>query len=131
MNFEKYIGIPYKNHGRDFNGADCWGLVWMFLSNEMFLDYKNIQEYRDDKDIFTIERHIISNIKEYWEPITIPQQGNIVLFRFRDRLIHMGIVIDRNSFLHTIKGLNSCVERFSSPKWQTRIGGYYGIRTSR
>ena len=26
-----YMAIPYKLHGRDFEGADCYGLVYLYL----------------------------------------------------------------------------------------------------
>jgi cell wall-associated NlpC family hydrolase len=125
MNIEKYIGIPYVNKGRDFNGVDCWGLVWLFLENEMSIKYQSIFDYIDHRDVFIIERYIIDNVKRHWKRITVPKPGDIVLFRINGRLIHIGIVIDRNQFLHTLQGKNSCIERLSDPRWSKRIGGYY------
>jgi murein DD-endopeptidase len=28
--FDQFVGIPYVAHGRDYAGADCWGLLYLF-----------------------------------------------------------------------------------------------------
>ena len=33
MQCSDYIGIPYKERGRDITGLDCWGLVHMYYND--------------------------------------------------------------------------------------------------
>ena len=34
----KYLGIPYKNMGRDLEGLDCWGLVLALYKDILKID---------------------------------------------------------------------------------------------
>ena len=27
---DQFVGIPYIAHGRGYDGADCWGIVYLF-----------------------------------------------------------------------------------------------------
>lgn len=50
---DKYIGIPFKEHGRDINGWDCYGLIYYILKKEFNINipsyvdnYGSIEDYR-------------------------------------------------------------------------------------
>ena len=50
---EKFIGIPYKLGGRSFEGADCMGMILLWLSeNGIHYDYESGDALR---------------MKKYWE----------------------------------------------------------------
>ena len=81
MQVEKYIGLQYKEKGRDFSGVDCYGLVRLFYKNEYQIDLPSFtSEYTQD-DTSRIQE-LIAQYKEGWENVTTtPQSGDVVLFR--------------------------------------------------
>jgi cell wall-associated NlpC family hydrolase len=125
---DKYIGVPYVNKGRDFNGADCWGLVWLFIENELKVEYQKIFDYTDHNDVFTIEKYILDNIKKFWKKTVTPKYGDVVVFYMNGRFKHIGIMINNRQFLHSIQGKNSCIENIYSVKWNKRVGGFYELK---
>ena len=48
----EYVGIPYRTHGRDRSGADCWGLIcmiWQERLNQPMPEYEGADWYRGQK----------------------------------------------------------------------------------
>ena len=35
INVREFIGIPFKLHGRDMNGIDCWGLDILIYKKDL------------------------------------------------------------------------------------------------
>lgn len=116
MNFEKYIDIPYKHLGRYFDGADCWGLVWLIYKEEKNIILPNLINYKEFWYKEKKENYLVDNINTYNTKIEINYPFNIfdVLFFFnksRDFVDHVGMIVSENRFIHTYRNNSSKIDR--------------------
>ena len=124
MDIARYIGIPFKDHGRDYDGVDCHGLAYLFHRDQLNQDIPSyVESYNDANEeegvSDCIERHIND-----WERVDDPQPGDIIIFNLLGWPCHVGIYLGGNDFLHCLKGTNSTVERLNSITWSRRAGGF-------
>lgn len=122
---DKYIGIPYKENGRDFNGVDCWGLARLVYKEELGIDLPSFAEEYDVGDTREYLQELIAQHKEGWEPVDRPSKGTMVLFRILGNESHVGVAVNETHFVHARDGYDSSLEAFSSGAWKARIVGYY------
>jgi len=129
MNLDRYIGIPFKSHGRDFNGVDCYGLVRLFLKNELSKDLPDFWEYNEANDLVSVSRLVTENV-----PLVLadkkesPDIGDIVLYKFRGFTSHVAVYVGRGRVLHVLKGINSCCVPMEHGILRGRVYGIYGTK---
>lgn len=121
----KYIGLPFEPFGRDESGLDCWGLVRLFYRNEFNVELPDLNGYDSVKDHKAISG-LVETEKPKWEKAQ-PEFGHVIVFNMAGRPVHVGVVIDTLRMLHIQTGKNSCLERFTSPRWKNRIEGVYRL----
>jgi len=124
MNFEKYIGIPYLEKGRDTAGLDCWGLVRLIYKEVYNIDLPSFQDsyvLEDDERI----AELFAQYKEGWQPVESPTCGDLVLFRILGVTQHVGVMINNTQFVHVRQNSNSAVESVCNAKWAKRVVGFY------
>ena len=120
----KYKGIPYCHAGRDLNGLDCLGLIYLFYNDcGVYIpdgDGKPYSPdwYKDDPDRY--RRGII----KYGEPAPLDDLRtlDLVYFRMFKYISHTGIMLDTQHFIHVHQ--NSVVH--ISPLnfiWRKRLAG--------
>ncbi len=130
MNIEllpKLIGIPYLSGGRNpAVGLDCWGIV-RTASKELFdhevPDYSGYVDSTDPDQTL----HLFEN-RRAWQVITPGQEqpGDVVILRVIGYPVHAGLMLERGCFIHSIRGRNSCLERYTpGSHWERRIEGFY------
>lgn len=124
MNYEKYIGIPYAEKGRDSAGLDCWGLVRLIYKNELQIDLPSFSAEYTQTDTDRIGE-LIAQYKEGWESTEQPQEGDVVLFRIFGTESHVGVVVTPTHFIHVREDQDSVIESLNNPKWSKRIVGYF------
>lgn len=124
LDLQKYVGIPYKDNGRDATGIDCWGLVRHFYSNELSIELPSYAELYngawDPSISVSIEQY-----KDGWDLHEKPEFGDVVLFRVLGDLSHVGVYVGNNQFIHARDGKDSVLERLDNFQWAKRVAGYY------
>lgn len=123
---ERFVGLPFADHGRDNEGWDCWGGVRYFLSEMRGLRLPDYGlGYTNTGDHAGIAVTIKAGLVEGWEKIERPEPFALVIFNVAKKPWHVGVVVGRNDFLHWPDGETSRVEKLDAQIWKNRIEGFY------
>lgn len=121
-----YIGIPFAALGRTRDGLDCYGLVWLVLRERFGISAPSYAEsYANPNDLREIGALIRGEIVSRWRMEPHPSIGDVINFNVAGMPCHVGIIVAPRWFLHVIRGADSCVEQWTSPKWGRRVEGFY------
>jgi cell wall-associated NlpC family hydrolase len=127
----KALAVPFVDKGRDYTGWDCYGVVYRF-----FMDVRGINlpsyssDYTDTGDSAESRQELsdlIASKKGRWELVQKPEPMDVVLFTLGGQPIHVGLVIDKKSFLHCERKVGTVVESLNSIAWKKRTEGVYRL----
>ena len=125
MDISKYIGIPFKDGGRDFSGLDCWGLVRLVWKEERGI----LMPDMGDEYSSAFERGDVCGLfgkytaQDWNEDVTDrPRKPfDVLVFSFGTLELHAGLWIADGEMLHVMQGMETCVERYDTFKWKKRL----------
>lgn len=130
--FDRFVGIPYRDHGRGFDGCDCWGLVRLVLRDLKGVDLPGFAEsYQTAADAKAVA-DLIAGQMEPWDalPPGSEQPGDVVLMRRGAAACHVGVVIGGGRMLHVAAdAVASRVESYRSGLRRHRVVGFYRHRS--
>ncbi|MGE5599468.1 MAG: NlpC/P60 family protein [Bacteroidota bacterium] len=126
MPLQDFLGIPYRLTGRDRSGADCAGLVLMYLRS---LGYRPPDG--DGKPVTAdwrngAEERMRAWLSRYAQPVDRPQEGDIVLFRLPRGTMHLGVMVDDKNFLHVMEDRDSMLTPLRLAR--RRLAGLYRLK---
>lgn len=132
MTLADFVGLPFADHGRTRDGADCWGGVRMVLSElrgVLLPDYGD--GYGHTGDYAGIGVAIRNGLVEDFRRVTNPMPFDLIIFALAKKPWHVGLVVEPGRFLHWPQpddrgnDGSSRIERYTDAKWSRRIEGFY------
>lgn len=124
---DRFIGIPFEHNGRNFKSIDCIGLVKLYL-NENGIDFYAQDGKQIAKEWYIEDpKRLIRAIKNQAYIINYKDRKkyDIGLFEFSDIVTHIGVMVDRNNFLHIFENRKSGLSRID--KWKNRLVNLYRV----
>lgn len=124
-----YVGIPWRDLGRDRLGVDCWGLVRLVYAEQLRLllpsyvgAYTSVEEHAE------LSAHIEGVTRSgIWTAIDTAdaQPFDVLVFR-RGRLdTHVGLVVEPGLMLHVAAREQAKIEGYAQGRWKHRLNGLY------
>lgn len=126
-----YIGLPFAERGRDHKGVDCWGLVRLVMAEQFGRALPSFgNEYDHTCNQVKIAALVTREVPR-WRHIAAGEEqlGDVIVLRVRGVPMHVGLVLGDGQMLHTEKGINSTLERYTSTRWCQRLAGFYRYRS--
>ncbi len=121
----QYIGIPFKDHGRDRNGCDCWGLVKLVLKEQLGLPTPDLGDLYDNAyNREAVDGLLHTNSNTEWNyDVTNEERKplDILIFTRAGVETHVGLHVSKGVMLHIMEGIDSCFERYDSIRWSRRL----------
>jgi len=123
----QYIGVPFRDHGRDPSGWDCWGLVCWCLRHHFGLSVPSFDDEYESALQPSSVRRVISKHKPEWGKVELGDErpGDVLLLRMDGVPIHVGLCIGKPLVLHVLPGPNTIVEEYTEPQHKVRVLGVY------
>jgi len=123
MTVKDLVGIPYKPHGRDRDGMDCYGVVIEVL-RRMGVTVPDVF-YQDtametNKTIMRTLENVIPNTK-----LDKPEEGAVVEILVFGQPSHTGVCLGDGTFIHALKKIGVVIEPLS--RYRNKIKGYYRV----
>ena len=133
-----YVGIPWRELGRDRDGCDCWGLFRLIMAERfgVALPAYGGQGYRDRDDAPGVASLISTGLTAWIEvarrnpvtgmaPLGAERPGDGVLMRRRGLPIHVGVVVSAGHLLHVQRGADAVCVPYHPPSQRRSIEGIY------
>ena len=126
---EKYIGLPFKHHGRDRDGLDCWGLPMLYYREMLGVE---LQDWWYEPDWSKKgENYFVDHYNDFhFKKVESPNKHDIALI-FTDITTkipnHAMVVIEPPSVALTAASRGSHLIDLNNNVWKRRIEGFYRL----
>ena len=130
MKLSKFIGIKYRDKGRTFKGADCWGIVMLYYKEILNINVPDfVCSAENPRRVFSLYLYQIS---KFWVECNEFKKDYVVAMCTNSEhpklITHFGVMIDDKTLLHSYEGVESHITDINSPIIKNTIKGVYRWR---
>lgn len=130
MKIDKFIGIPFVNKGRNYNGCDCYGLVKLYYKDILGIDIPDV--IANPKQIKLAYIEYLDNVSKYWKEHNTPIEGSVVAMltdiNNPNLVTHFGVIVkvdNKLKILHTFKHSQSHLIDINNLAYRNKIKAFY------
>jgi cell wall-associated NlpC family hydrolase len=122
----RYVGIPFVSGGRDGAGCDCYGLIRLVLLEEFGYRLPELTNSYDAcctaeiNPLFNQYLPLLSG-----ERIVKAEAGAVAVIRVRGLPSHVGVFVDGEYILHTLRKIGAHCTRMGSGFLRGGLEGIY------
>lgn len=129
---DRFVGIPYVQHGREYAGSDCWGIVFLYYRDVLGTPIPAYSAEMEAREFTNrgIGPLMASEREKHWQAVARPETGDCVLMRAGRHDSHVGIYLGNGRMLHSEGPEPSVIERIDGMRWRNRISGYYRLNNA-
>lgn len=125
----RYIRIPFKDRGREWDGADCWGIVRIIYREEpkLRIELPTLLDYNHTLETEKLSQIINDEALRSWQEIPIGQEQkyDIAIFKTCGVPTHVGVVVRPGFMIHCQKGNDTRGTDYrNSREWSKRLVGF-------
>lgn len=123
VDITKYLDLPYKQNGYNFDGVDCYGLFHLFNKEEFRLDlpqYQTKEKWVENNEKLKNFKYIQEHCMDSTIPIETPHRYCAVVFTKLGTEIeaHIGIMVDDVNFLNIRQNTCSRIDKITHRYWK-------------
>jgi cell wall-associated NlpC family hydrolase len=126
----EFIGLPFKDHGRDRTGFDCWGVVRCVLQDRFGIndlpDY--CESYDNARNQQAVSSAVEAGLASGWRklsPEESPREGDLIILKLAGRPWHCAISAGSDWMMHCVDDIGVIAEQWSNALWRNRVEGFY------
>ncbi len=124
--WNRYIGIPFKEKGRELTQCDCWGLVRLIYGIEREIELPSYSElYASTEERQRLGDAILLEKQESWREISSPEPFDAILLRMAGVPMHVGLVTKPLHMIHCARDIGTVHERYDSLRWKNKVAGFF------
>lgn len=124
---DRFIGIPFVDGGRTFEGADCYGLVKLYYKNILNIEIPETKIQPNQPKRIMI--NYLNEISKNWKQIESPKKNCVVAMAMHDEhpklVTHFAVMIDEKRMLHTLNKQNSNIKNIDDISIKPFIKGFF------
>lgn len=93
----RYIGLPFKEQGRNRQGVDCWGLVRLIYAENFLVSLPSYTHAYPNTNASEILGALVNREAKKWHAVEQGQEelGDVVVLRMRGCPMHVGLLYHR------------------------------------